>query len=257
MLTLEQVLAKSEKRISVLYPVVANAARALITMAYKRGVMITIVQGLRTMEEQAALYAQGRTKPGSIVTNAKAGTSYHNYGLAIDFALLTNDGKAVSWDTIADYDKDGTADWMEVVQEGKKLGFFWGGDFKSIMDKPHFEMSFGLTTKQLLAGKCPTKSQIDAAQAKIDAVLDTLTVKEEDEPMTAAEKAKMEELEKTVETLTKAVEQLTLLNKQENVPTWAKAAVDAAFKAKLIDTPTGGSYDFYRILTILSRKGVV
>src|ERR1043165_556102 len=77
-------------------------------------------QTLRTFEEQNALYAQGRTKPGQIVTNAKGGQSYHNYGLAIDFALLIDkngDGKPdeVSWDRLKDYDRDNVADWMEVV----------------------------------------------------------------------------------------------------------------------------------------------
>ena len=44
--------------------------------------------GRRTMEEQAGLYAKGRTKPGKIVTKAKPGQSYHNYGLAFDWVPL-------------------------------------------------------------------------------------------------------------------------------------------------------------------------
>ena len=44
--------------------------------------------GRRTMEEQSGLYAKGRTKPGKIVTKAKPGQSYHNYGLAFDWVPL-------------------------------------------------------------------------------------------------------------------------------------------------------------------------
>jgi peptidoglycan L-alanyl-D-glutamate endopeptidase CwlK len=44
--------------------------------------------GRRTMEEQTALYSLGRSAPGRIVTKAKAGESYHNYGLAFDWAPL-------------------------------------------------------------------------------------------------------------------------------------------------------------------------
>ena len=55
-----------------------------------------VTQGLRTMAEQAALYAQGRTEPGAIVTHAQPGSSAHNYGLAVDVAL--SDGEALRWD---------------------------------------------------------------------------------------------------------------------------------------------------------------
>ncbi|WP_375104035.1 M15 family metallopeptidase [Paenibacillus sp. RS8] len=170
-ITLEQVKAKSSVRISGLDPVVKAATVALIERCYARGVNIVITQGLRTIAEQDALYAQGRTKPGSIVTNAKGGTSYHNYGLAIDFALLLPDGKQVSWDLKRDGDGDKVADWTEVVQEAKALGFEWGGDFVSIKDAPHFQMTFELTTSQLRAGSKPSEIAMAKALAVIDRYL--------------------------------------------------------------------------------------
>jgi peptidoglycan LD-endopeptidase CwlK len=103
---------------------------------------------LRTMAEQQAIYDQGRTKPGPIVTNAKPGTSYHNWGFAFDFALIL-DGKEVSWSTVADYDGDKKADWMEVVNIYKAAGWEWGGDWKSITDMPHLQKTFGLHWSQL------------------------------------------------------------------------------------------------------------
>ncbi|MCT3672006.1 M15 family metallopeptidase [Elizabethkingia anophelis] len=118
---------------------------------------VRIAQGLRTFPEQNALYAQGRTtkgpnvtrlKPlGSTVTNAKAGQSIHNYGLAVDIVLII-DGKTASWDTKADWDDDGIADWMECVSIFKKYGWSWGGNWKSFKDMPHFEKS-GYTWQML------------------------------------------------------------------------------------------------------------
>lgn len=112
---------------------------------------------LRSFEEQAALYAQGRTKlydaKGNklgIVTNSPAGESYHNYGLAFDICLVV-DGNT-SWDTVKDFDGDGVPDWMEVVKIMKGNGWEWGGDFPgTFKDKPHFEKRFNHNWRELLA----------------------------------------------------------------------------------------------------------
>lgn len=118
---------------------------------------------LRSFPEQAALYAQGRTvffdkngKKLGKVTNAKPGQSMHNYGLAIDIVLLKDvngDGifESASWESSVDFDKDGKADWKEIVEIFKSYGWSWGGDWKSFKDLPHFEKTFGNTTKQLIA----------------------------------------------------------------------------------------------------------
>ncbi|WP_082707910.1 M15 family metallopeptidase [Paenibacillus sp. DMB5] len=151
MLTLDQVKSKSAGWLGKLHPVLLAGASALIQRSYAKGIPIVITQGMRTIAEQNALYAQGRTKPGNIVTNARGGSSYHNYGLAIDFALLLPDGKTVSWDTSRDGNNDKMADWQQVAQEAKKLGFAWGGDWTSFKDYSHLEMTFGLTTEQLRA----------------------------------------------------------------------------------------------------------
>lgn len=95
---------------------------------------------LRTFAEQDEFFAQGRTKPGPIVTRAKGGQSWHNYGLAVDSVLLVG-GKA-SWDIKTDFDKDGRSDWMEVVDIFKRYGWEWGGDWK-FFDAPHFQKTFG------------------------------------------------------------------------------------------------------------------
>lgn len=144
-----------------------------------------ITQGYRSNKEQDALYAQGRTvkyKNGKrlyIVTNAPGGKSMHNYGLAIDFALFTKDGKKVVWDTRTDFDKDGKADWMEVVDEAKTLGFEWGGDWRNFPDCPHFQMTAGLTDKQVFNGATPKFPSVekDSGPNKKPAAINKVTPK--------------------------------------------------------------------------------
>ncbi|MFD0710652.1 M15 family metallopeptidase [Paenibacillus sp. GCM10027626] len=171
MITLSEVKAKSSKRLEGLNKVVKAATEQLIERSFAAGVPILIAQGYRSIAEQDALYAQGRTKPGSIVTNARGGYSNHNFGLAVDFALLLPDGKNVSWTV--------NNDWMTVVGIAKQLGFAWGGDWTSFKDYPHFEMLFGLTTVQLRAGQRPTAAQEAAAMARIKPS-DNVNEKEDD-----------------------------------------------------------------------------
>jgi peptidoglycan L-alanyl-D-glutamate endopeptidase CwlK len=103
---------------------------------------------LRTFATQDAIYAQGRTKPGAIVSNAKAGLSYHNYGMAVDIVLFVNG--AASWDTVKDFDGDAKSDWQEVVTIFKQFGWEAGIDWK-FRDAPHFQKTMGYSVRQLLA----------------------------------------------------------------------------------------------------------
>jgi len=94
----------------------------------KTGWVIFITDGFRTAEEQTALYAKGRTKPGKIVTNAQAGQSAHNYGLAVDIAFQKNG--------VLSYDPNL---YNLVYTVARKLGFTLGADWTGFSDKPHFE----------------------------------------------------------------------------------------------------------------------
>lgn len=150
----------TEQRIAFLHPSIRQDVTDAINEAeagFRADMAIRIVQGLRSIEEQNALYAQGRngdTRPK--VTNAKGGNSYHNYGLAADFAILYDKDmngqyEELSWNTAKDYDKDGVIDWQEVVAAFKKRGFKWGGNFRTFKDYPHVEKSFGHSPSDLLA----------------------------------------------------------------------------------------------------------
>lgn len=96
------------------------------------GIRWGVSDGRRTLKEQAAIYAQGRTKPGKVVSNAPPGTSAHNFGYAVDCWPLTKDGKGFDW---------GAEDklFKVMANEAKKLGLTPGYYFKSIHDAPHVE----------------------------------------------------------------------------------------------------------------------
>jgi peptidoglycan L-alanyl-D-glutamate endopeptidase CwlK len=131
----------TQKRINKLHPIVRDEVKNIIAecdAALTGKAKIRITQGLRTFDEQAQLYAIGRTKAGKKVTNAKAGQSIHNYGLAVDMCLII-DGKTASWDTAKDWDNDKIADWYECVKIFAKHGWEWGGNWKTFKDLPHFE----------------------------------------------------------------------------------------------------------------------
>lgn len=105
-----------------------------------------ITQAYRTKAEQDALYAQGRTKPGKIVTNAKGGYSNHNYGLSFDYVPL--DGTRAIWDA-------NNPLWSKFGLIGESLGLEWGARWKQLPDRPHLQYTFGLSINDLVKGKRP------------------------------------------------------------------------------------------------------
>ncbi|WP_425024024.1 M15 family metallopeptidase [Planococcus ruber] len=139
---------------SGLHPIVAEKTDQLVQQAQSIGIDILITDGFRSAEEQNDLHNQGRSAAGNIVTYARGGESYHNYGLAIDFALRLDNGDVV-WDIERDNNGNGERDWYEVAAIGKELGFAWGGDWQRFKDYPHLEMTFGLSIDELQQGYRP------------------------------------------------------------------------------------------------------
>ena len=109
------------------------------------GIDIIFTSTYRDLESQAALYAQGRTTPGSIVTNARAGESFHNYRCAFDFAPLVN-GK-IPWNDEALFTKCGTI--------GESCGLTWAGRWTTFRELAHLQYTGGLSLADLKAGKSP------------------------------------------------------------------------------------------------------
>ena len=126
----------TEKKLKTLDRKFAPLASALLQAGYAVGLNPQISDGYRTPEEQDALYAIGRTKKGKIVTNAKAGQSSHNYGVAIDIFFLLEDGSA-SW-SIPLYRRLWKAAQVVGLQE---KGLTWSGDWKTFKEMAHFELS--------------------------------------------------------------------------------------------------------------------
>lgn len=128
--------------ITLCHPELQEKAQQLITLCNNNGLKIGISECFRTVEEQDALYAQGRTTAGNIVTNAKGSSysSHHQWGTAFDF--YRNDGKGAYNDTDGFFSKVGAL--------GVKLGLEWGGNWISPVDKPHFQLpQWGSTTATL------------------------------------------------------------------------------------------------------------
>lgn len=144
-----KVSQRNEKSIARLHPQVRGLIRRFINDVYiKHQVQLVIVQDYRTYAQQDALYAKGRTTSGSIVTNAKGGQSNHNFALAVDVFPLWNDGK-LHMD--AKSDKKNIEILRKISSVGKSIGLEWGGDWKSIVDNPHFQLKTGKTMSQLRA----------------------------------------------------------------------------------------------------------
>lgn len=135
---------RSEKTIATLLPEVRPMARALVQKAAAAGIAIRIISGLRSYEEQDALYAQGRTAPGNVVTKARGGYSNHNFGIAFDVGVF--EGNRYLGDS---------AKYKAVGALGMDLGLEWGGNWKSIVDQPHFQLrpvwALPLSESQMLA----------------------------------------------------------------------------------------------------------
>jgi peptidoglycan L-alanyl-D-glutamate endopeptidase CwlK len=126
---LDPVDARSERNIATLLPEVRPIARALVQKAAQAGIRIKVISALRTYAEQDALYAQGRTRPGRRVTNARGGWSNHNFGIAFDVGVF--EGAAYV---------PRSAKYKAVGALGMDLGLEWGGSWKTIVDEPHFQL---------------------------------------------------------------------------------------------------------------------
>lgn len=119
------------------HPVLTDKVTRILSALAELGVPMLVTDGVRTEAQQRALFAQGRTKPGRIVTNADGVKVKSNhqaksdgYGHAVDCCFLVN-GKP-SWDA--------KLPWRLYGEAAKALGLKWGGDWKSFKDLPHVEL---------------------------------------------------------------------------------------------------------------------
>lgn len=129
--------------INLLLPKVKKMTENFVAKCAAQGVKVIITSTYRSSEEQDRLYAQGRTTPGNVVTNAKGGQSIHNWKCAIDFAPVVNG--VIPWNNKDLFTKIGVI--------GESCGFEWGGRWESFLDLPHLQYTAGYTLADFQSGK--------------------------------------------------------------------------------------------------------
>ncbi len=220
--------------ISMCHPELQEKAKKLVQECKKQGLIVKIGECFRSVAEQNELYAQGRTKPGNVVTKAKGSSfsSMHQWGVAFD--VIRNDGKG------AYNDSDG---WFgKVGKVGKKLGLEWGGDWTSPVDKPHFQLkNWGSTAVKL---------------KKIYGNVENFKKTWEVEDMTEEQVKKI---------ATKVANDMVykysdkVYNKIEEVPEWGKDTVKKLINKGVFKGNEKGldlSYTLLRLIVINDRAGV-
>ena len=133
----------NSRKLEDLHPKVKKLCEDFIASCDKQGIDILITSTYRDGESQNELYSQGRTKPGRIVTNARAGQSYHNWRVAFDFVPLVF-GKPV-WNDVALFTKCG-----EIAE---LVGLEWAGRWKKFKELAHCQYTNGLSLQDFQQGK--------------------------------------------------------------------------------------------------------
>jgi len=135
------------RRLEGCYPPFREQVIKFLLAAHMKGLYVYVVQGYRSFKRQDQYYAKGRRgiSGEKIVTKAKGGQSYHNYGVAIDLAFdedLIKEGVQWSWDKNLPWDSLGAL--------GEAFGLGWGGNWPGFKgDLGHFHRTYGFTVKQL------------------------------------------------------------------------------------------------------------
>lgn len=129
------------QRVSALHPAIVDQFTAFIDdIENSTGRVWRMVQGGRTFAEQTAIYNQGRTTPGNIVTYSPAGASYHNYWLAGDVCpFVLNSTTKLDW----------SFNFKKIRDSAIAHGLQCGMDFPH-PDMDHFEDKKGLNWRDML-----------------------------------------------------------------------------------------------------------
>lgn len=127
------------RKLDDLLPPVEERARRMLEVCHENDIELLVTCTYRDFEAQTRLYAQGRGLPGSIVTWARAGDSWHNWRQAFDVVPMRN-GKPI-WSTRG---YDGKL-WQRVGEIGESVGLEWGGNWARHPDYPHFQDKMGRT----------------------------------------------------------------------------------------------------------------
>lgn len=194
----------NSRDIDRLRPDVAANCRKWLELCKDAGLNVLVTQTVRDKEYQEYLYAQGRTRPGDIVTNGKVPTFHADtVGCAFDFCK-----------NVKGHEYDDNAFFAKAAALAKGMGFSWGGDWKSFVDKPHIQWDNGgeWTSAMIRAGKLPPTMP--------------LWGKEEDEMMSE---------QQFYEMFLQAMAKYTKKQNEQPVSGWAKESMDKAKAAGVMD----------------------
>jgi len=144
--------SRSEKCIATLHIKAQEMARKFLQGAAGFEVTVRIISGARSYAEQDALFAQGRTKPGNIVTNAEGGESNHNFAIAWDVGLFDG-GEYLDGDTPRE------AGLYKKLAKIRPADLEWGGDWTK-PDQPHYQLPTGLKISEV-------RSRFEGGQAYV------------------------------------------------------------------------------------------
>jgi peptidoglycan LD-endopeptidase CwlK len=133
----------NSRDLNELLPEVKSRVERFIELCKESDIDLLVTSTYRDIESQDALYAQGRTSEGKIVTNAKGGDSFHNWRCAVDVVPLVA-GKP---------DWDGSHPiWAKIGELGEQAGLDWAGKWVTFKELAHFQYTGGLTIAQLKEG---------------------------------------------------------------------------------------------------------
>jgi len=133
---------RSERNIATLSLKAQREARLYLKRVLSGGLTVRIISGTRTYAEQNDLFKQGRFgNPSPVVTNARGGFSNHNFGIAWDIGVFTSTGGYVG---------DGPQ-YKQAADLGLSAPIEWGGNWTTIVDKPHYQLALGIGVSPLRA----------------------------------------------------------------------------------------------------------
>jgi peptidoglycan L-alanyl-D-glutamate endopeptidase CwlK len=127
-----------------LIPQAKERVEHFLSLCKDEGIDLLVTSTYRDNESQQALYEQGRTTAGKVVTNAKAGDSWHNWRCAVDVVPMVN-GKP-NWDGLHPV-------WNRIGELGEQAGLEWAGRWRTFKELAHFQYTGGLTLTDLKNGK--------------------------------------------------------------------------------------------------------
>lgn len=138
-----------------LYPPVRKKAIEFIAYAnsHIHDYIIEPFETLRSYDRQVAVHSTGQSQ---------SSISYHMFGLAIDVWPSNDSG---TWPTSTQL--NAWKHWQQLGEMGEAFGFSWGGRFQSLVDRPHFEMTFG--SDRIIMAKLLNTSGMPAVWKYVDA----------------------------------------------------------------------------------------